>query len=91
MKTNAIIADAKDAVVTLTSMVRKGELVSYYVGSDVLSIAASEDIQQYHKIAVRDIKKGDAVIKYGESIGLARIDIKAGDYVHTHNLSSDGR
>lgn len=41
-----------------------------------------------HKYAVRDIKKGEAVIKYGFSIGIAKQDIKAGEHVHTHNLKT---
>ena len=41
-----------------------------------------------HKIALRDIPKGAAVVKYGYPIGVATEAIKAGDFVHTHNLAS---
>ena len=41
-----------------------------------------------HKIAVRDIKKGELINKYGEEIGIATKDIKKGEYVHVHNLDS---
>lgn len=41
-----------------------------------------------HKTAVRDIQKGEAVIKYGFPIGLASCDIKNGETVHTHNLKT---
>lgn len=41
-----------------------------------------------HKIALKDIPKGAAVVKYGYPIGVATEDIKAGDFVHTHNLRS---
>ncbi|MBO5228183.1 MAG: UxaA family hydrolase, partial [Lachnospiraceae bacterium] len=41
-----------------------------------------------HKRAIRDIKAGEAVIKYGFSIGNATEDIKAGDHVHSHNLKT---
>ena len=41
-----------------------------------------------HKIALKDIAKGSAVVKYGYPIGVATADIKAGEFVHTHNLSS---
>jgi len=44
------------------------------------------DIASGHKYALSDIKKGDAVIKYGYPIGNATCDIKAGDHVHTHNV-----
>lgn len=42
-----------------------------------------------HKIALRDIKKGEDVIKYGYPIGHATEDIKAGDHVHTHNIKTN--
>ena len=41
-----------------------------------------------HKYALRDIKKGETVIKYGQIIGRATADIKSGDWVHTHNVKS---
>ena len=41
-----------------------------------------------HKYAVRDIKKGEKVIKYGFSIGIAVQDITAGEHIHTHNLKT---
>lgn len=46
------------------------------------------DIPYGHKVAVKPIKKGEPIIKYGEEIGVATADILAGDYVHVHNLDS---
>ena len=46
------------------------------------------DVPYGHKIAVRDTKKGELIIKYGEEIGIATKDIKKGEYVHVHNLDS---
>lgn len=42
-----------------------------------------------HKYALRDITKGENVIKYGNPIGHATADIKAGEHVHTHNLATN--
>jgi altronate hydrolase len=42
-----------------------------------------------HKLAVRDLPAGSAVHKYGQSIGLATVDIAAGEHVHVHNLGMD--
>lgn len=50
--------------------------------------APQGDAPAGHKIALADIKKGEAVIKYGYPIGVATQDIKKGDFVHTHNLQS---
>lgn len=46
------------------------------------------EIPAGHKYALRDIKKGETVIKYGQIIGRATCDIKTGDWVHTHNVKS---
>ena len=42
-----------------------------------------------HKIALRPIRKGEAVYKYGQIIGFASADIPAGALVHVHNLAAD--
>ncbi len=41
-----------------------------------------------HKYAVRPIRKGENVIKYGFPIGVATEDIAEGEHVHTHNLKT---
>lgn len=46
----------------------------------------NELVKQGHKIALVDIKSGSEIIKYGHSIGHASKDIKAGDWVHSHNM-----
>ncbi|MBQ8352419.1 MAG: altronate dehydratase [Clostridia bacterium] len=48
----------------------------------------NEQIPAGHKYALCDIQKGECVIKYGEIIGRATQDIKAGEWVHTHNVKS---
>jgi len=42
-----------------------------------------------HKLALRDIRKGEAVYKYGQIIGFASVDIPAGGHVHVHNVAAD--
>ena len=42
-----------------------------------------------HKYALRDIKKGEDIIKYGNPIGHATEDIRAGEHVHTHNVKTN--
>ena len=41
-----------------------------------------------HKFALRDIAKGEYVVKYGEIIGKATQDIVKDEWVHTHNVKS---
>ena len=42
-----------------------------------------------HKFALKDIPKGEKVIKYGEVIGIAKENIKNGEWVHVHNVKSN--
>ena len=37
-------------------------------------------------VAIEPIAKGEPVVKYGEHIGIASSDIKAGEHVHVHNV-----
>ncbi len=46
------------------------------------------NLQNGHKYAVRDIRLGEQIIKYGFPIGTATQDIKAGEHVHSHNLQT---
>ena len=41
-----------------------------------------------HKIAICNILKNEQIIKYGEEIGIATMDIKVGEHVHVHNVDS---
>lgn len=48
-----------------------------------------EDIERGHKFALRPIKAGEKIIKYGEVIGSAKCDISQGEHVHTNNMRTD--
>ena len=52
------------------------------------TVTTLEDIPQGHKIALAEIKEGEKVIKYGFPIGVAKQDIKAGAWVHVHNVKT---
>ena len=51
-------------------------------------LGGNETVPAGHKQALRDIAEGDFVIKYGQIIGRATQNIKAGEWVHTHNVRS---
>lgn len=46
------------------------------------------DLKSGHKIALRDIQKGEDIIKYGFPIGSATEDISSGARVHTENMKT---
>jgi len=50
-------------------------------------VRAIAPIPAGHKIAVSDVRAGEAVIRYGNFIGRASAPIRTGEHVHTHNLS----
>ncbi|NMW85590.1 UxaA family hydrolase [Peptoniphilus sp. AGMB00490] len=82
----ALKVDDKDNVVTVLSPIEKGETVSYLDNGDTKEVVAQNDIPIYHKIAIRDIKMEEDIVKYGEHIGRASKDIIKGFHVHTHNI-----
>ena len=85
---NAMIIDLKDTVAVAIEPIAKGEDVNYKGGDEVKTIKALNDVQIYHKLAIKDMAKGEPVVKYGEHIGLAANDIKIGEHVHRHNVES---
>lgn len=48
----------------------------------------NQDVPIGHKVALRDLAIGDAVIKYGQDIGRVVAPVKKGEHVHTHNLKT---
>ena len=52
------------------------------------TLTALNEIPYGHKIALRVIKRGEPIVKYGEKLGFASGDIDRGAHVHVHNLES---
>jgi len=72
----------EDSVAVALRPVSTGERLP--MGED--DLVAAQDIPQGHKIALRPHGPGDAVIRYGHSIGRAETGIAPGEHVHSHNL-----
>jgi len=49
-------------------------------------VRLSSDTPPGHKVALRAIREGEPVHKYGQIIGYATTPISAGDWIHNHNL-----
>jgi hypothetical protein len=59
------------------------------LGDDATAMLALRDsIKLGHKIALRDIAAGHAIVKFGVTIGRASRNITAGQWVHLHNCVS---
>src|ERR687894_553357 len=50
-------------------------------------LAPARRVPAGHKVALRPHAAGEAVRRYGQIIGFATEDIRAGEWVHMHNLS----
>jgi len=84
----AIVMEGIDNVATVVEPIdAPGDIVVEAAG-DRIVLRISDNIPFGHKFAIRDIPEGSLILKYGEPIGIARIDIKAGQHVHVHNLES---
>jgi len=71
-----------DTVAVATRSLSPGEVVQ--LGE--VRIIVHEEIQAGHKVALRAMATGDAVLKYGFPIGVATADVPAGGLVHTHTM-----
>jgi altronate hydrolase len=78
--TQVLQIDPRDHVATA--------LVALAPGDHVLGVDVLDEIPAGHKLALRAVKSGDPVLKYGWSIGHATTDIAAGRHVHSHNLGT---
>lgn len=65
-----------DNVVIALEAIEPGDRISVNgAASDVIS---ADKVPQGHKIAVKEIARGDTIYKYGHPIGVAGEDLKAG-------------
>jgi (2R)-sulfolactate sulfo-lyase subunit alpha len=86
-----LVHDKKDTVgVIVVEGVKAGqELAGWLMEDDsTIKLTAVNDIPIGHKLAAKEIRKGDTVIKYGFDIGRAVADIKVGEHAHVHNIKT---
>ena len=84
MNERFIIMNPKDNVATVLEEIPKQDTINI----DDKEIVINRKIKFGHKFALKDIKKGKYIFKYGQIIGKAKKDINAGDWVHTRNVKS---
>jgi altronate hydrolase len=80
----AVVISALDNVATALEPLAAGEPVR--AGASIVTTV--DPIPRGHKLALRAIRAGEVVIKYGSPIGTASCAIAAGAHVHTHNVAS---
>jgi altronate dehydratase small subunit len=84
----AVVIDPNDNVATALVDLKAGETLELELGEKYLKIELITPIPFGHKFCLTNVKADSAVVKYGEIIGMAVIDIRPGEHVHTHNVVS---
>jgi (2R)-sulfolactate sulfo-lyase subunit alpha len=65
------------------------ELTGWIMQEDkTVKITAQNDIPIGHKVALRDYRPGDTVIKYGVDIGKVVAPIARGSHAHVQNIKT---
>ncbi len=86
-----VLHDPKDTVaVIVVEGVTAGQMLNGWIMDEdrKVTLKAEQDIPIGHKVALKDIKNGDTIIKYGVDIGRAVADIKPGTHAHVHNIKT---
>jgi (2R)-sulfolactate sulfo-lyase subunit alpha len=86
-----VVHDEGDSVgVVVVEGVKAGEELTGWVMDQNVDIKfkAASDIPIGHKLAIKAMKAGDTVIKYGTDIGKVVEDIDTGEHAHVHNIKT---
>jgi len=91
MTVHFIVHDEGDSVgVVVVEGLKAGQkLTGWIMDQDrMMEFDARSDIPIGHKLAIREIKSGDTIIKYGVDIGRAVASIAPGEHLHVHNVKT---
>ena len=88
MSIDAIVLHAHDNVATAVQDLKAGQQATVRLGHELTQSRLQEDIPYGHKFTLRPVRRGEEILKYGEVIGRATVDIGAGCHAHVHNIES---
>lgn len=90
MKHSILLHELNDEVGVAVTDLKKGSSAGAVTleGKPAGSVKLRDNVPLGHKVAMRDLAKDKAVIKYGREIGRAVQAIAKGAHVHTHNLKT---
>ncbi len=86
-----LVHDDTDTVgVVVVEGIQSGQKLNGLVMTtdEEVTILSQDPIPLGHKVALRDIKNGNDIIKYDNAIGKAIADIEKGGHVHIHNVKT---
>ena len=86
-----VVHEEGDGVgVVVVEGIRAGQHLSGWIMEDDkdIEVVAKSDIPIGHKVALKDYREGDTVIKYGVDIGKVVKPISKGEHLHVHNVKT---
>lgn len=85
MRTPALVIHPRDNVAVAFAPLEAGRDID----ADGRRVRLATAVPRAHKFALRAIRAGEPVVKYGQPIGRATGDIGAGTWVHVHNVRTN--
>lgn len=85
-RADALALHPDDNVAVLLGDFKAGDSIRVKIGDEIREVSLLSDIPFGHKCALRPLRAGDAVLKYGRKIGVATKEIREGEHVHVHNI-----
>lgn len=91
MKPQFLVHNEGDNVGVAVADIKSGEKLTgaCLENGAQFNIEAKNEIPLGHKVALKELKKGEDIIKYGISIGKTTQQIEIGNHVHVHNLKTN--
>jgi (2R)-sulfolactate sulfo-lyase subunit alpha len=89
--TQFVVHEEGDAVGTVVvENVKAGDTLTGWIMEQdkTVTLKVLNDIPIGHKVALKPLDSGATVIKYGVDIGRTIAPIKAGEYLHVHNVKT---
>jgi (2R)-sulfolactate sulfo-lyase subunit alpha len=86
-----VVHDENDSVgvVVVEGVKSEQELTGWIMDQDKeIKVHAKNDIPIGHKLAIRELKANETVVKYSVDIGRAVAAIKVGEHAHVHNIKT---
>jgi (2R)-sulfolactate sulfo-lyase subunit alpha len=82
--------DGDGVGVVVVEGVKAGQHLAGWIMEDDkdIEVVAKNDIPIGHKVALKDYREGDTVIKYGVDIGKVVAPIARGEHLHVHNVKT---
>ena len=84
--------ESLEHIVIKTSETDNVGIIANFVGfkkDDILKngITLMENVPMGHKVALSNLGEGDKIVRYGQTIGIAKTKIKAGEWVNEAKMT----